>query len=60
MSTDRRLQSYWTHVSLWHKTGDAVWVSLLDVMSMTQEGPAGRAAIRFVANHNLKVARDSG
>lgn len=59
MVVDRRLESYWTNVRLWHKTADPVWVSLIDVMAMTDEGPAGRAAQRFTAAHNKEVLSDT-
>lgn len=59
MAVDQRLKQYWTNVSLWHWTHDPSWIRFLDVMWMTDDGVAGRAAKRFTAAHNKEVLVDS-
>ena len=44
---------------LWHRTGDAVWLGLLDLMVCTDKGPGGRAAARVMAQHDKEIFVDT-
>lgn len=52
MSVDIRLRGYFANTTLFHQTGEQVWLQLLDIIAMTDPGPAGRASQRFVAKHS--------
>lgn len=51
MKVDTRLKGYFANATLFHQTGEEVWLTLMDTISMTDTGVAGRAANRFVAKH---------
>ena len=59
MAVEYGLQGYWKNVYLWHRTGDSVWLGLLDLMTHTEDGPGARAAARFMGIHDKEIAVDS-
>lgn len=56
---DLRAKPLWVNLTLWHQTGDPVWMNLLDIMAMTTEGAVGRRALHVTTEHNKEVAFDS-
>ena len=59
MAVEEGLKEYWQNAFLWHRTGDAVWLGLLDLMTHTREGPGARAAARLMVFHDKEIAVDS-
>lgn len=51
MSVDIRMKGYFANVTMYHQTGEEVWLTLLDLLAMTDSGPAGEAAGRFCSRH---------
>jgi hypothetical protein len=46
---DNRLLDYWNNAYLWHRTGDDLWLNMLELQSIAADGPGSRAASRLLA-----------
>jgi hypothetical protein len=58
MAVNRDLQPYWNNAKLWHRTGDPVWMGLLEIMAYDLSLPSGRAAAKLVHKHDKEIALD--
>jgi hypothetical protein len=59
MAVEERLKEYWQNAFLWHRTGEPVWLTLLDLMTHTGKGPGAQAAARLIASQNKKITDDT-
>lgn len=48
MNVDTSLKAYWANSQLFYQTGEEVWLTLMNILSMTDTGRAGKAARRFL------------
>ena len=61
MATDYRLLEYFKNARMFHQTKDEIWLSFIEILSIDDKGPAGRAALRMLGGRAKKRAKlDSG
>lgn len=53
------LQLYWKNTTQYHKTGDPIWLTMLDSMSKGPPGPEQRAATRFILSQRGRACVDT-